>query len=242
VRVPNCPGSCNARYRAAAARYQAEVAEHARRIAALADGAEPPEPPRLPDIEPEPGEPVWCARCTGRLRRQLAELDDLAALIAARPPAPRADKPDDGAGRVSGTREQPSSSPAGDALEELAGWARDWESAIRGTGPLARRGYLATELTTSFAHLVARFDKAITVPAYAADFGAEIRLWHRELCDLAAAGQAARHKPRPCPRCRKYTLWETIGKDHIWCSDTDCGRLLTREEYAALEASLRRAA
>lgn len=237
--MPNCPGSCNASYRAAAARYQAEVAAHARLIAALAEGEEPPDPPRPPGIEPEPGEPVWCVRCAGRIRRQLAELDDLAALTAARPPAPRADKPDDGAGRVSGSREPPSPSPAGDTLEELAGWARDWEAVVRGIEPLARRGFLATQLTTSFAHLIALFDKAITAPDYAADLGAEIRRWHRDLSGLAGAGQAARHKPKPCPRCRKYTLWETTGKDHIWCSDTDCGRLLTREEYAALDASLR---
>src|SRR5579863_9956528 len=58
---PHCPGSCNAAYRAAEARYQDGGPDH--------------------DLEPRPGKPVWCPACTIEIRAALADWTDLAARL-----------------------------------------------------------------------------------------------------------------------------------------------------------------
>lgn len=219
-----CAGPCNSRWRRARAEHEAALAAFD-----PASGQDPPEPP---DVRPAPGDP-WCAKCKAIIHQELGELDDLAALIAARPPLASSSE-DVSAGRVGGTRATPSPSPRMDDLEELTGWLRDWESACRGDGPRPRRGYLATEITTITAWLVTHFDAIITHPDLAADFGAETRRWHRELSGKARAGVIDKHMKRPCPRCELYTLWARDGEDCVRCINNDCNRRLTRAEFQQL--------
>jgi hypothetical protein len=227
-----CPGNCNRAWRKARAIYNAQEAAYQKALANWKDGDLIPEQPQPPDIEPWYGEPAWCRACQSVIRRELSELDDLAALLAALPPGIR--PPVTGQRervRVSGSREEPSPSPALDALEELAGWLRDWESAARGTDPRPRRGWLATEITTITCWLYAHSSSLLADEGMALDFGAETRRWHRELTSSAHAASAARHQKQPCPRCHLFTLWRTIGEDYIRCVNTDCKRVLTVEEY-----------
>jgi len=122
-----------------------------------------------------------------------------------------------------------------DDLAELGQWLRDWESVARGDDPKPHRGYLASEITTITAWLVAHFASLITHPDVGVDFGRETKHWHRELLEKSRAGQVDKHVKRPCPRCRLYTLWARDGEDYIRCINEECNRRMTREELAALD-------
>jgi len=229
-----CAGPCNSRYRRLTAEYEAACAKYEQALTVYTPGTgqEPPEPPESPDIQPWLGNP-WCPKCQATIHQELGELDDLAAIIAARPPL-ASSTADESAGRVSGTRDHPSPSSRMDDLEELNGWLRNWESAYRGDDPRPRRGYLAKESTTIIAWLVSHFEPCITHPDLATDFGSETRRWHRELLGRARAGTIDKHQKRPCPRCKLYTLWARDGEDYVRCINTDCNRRMTREEFKEL--------
>jgi hypothetical protein len=228
----DCIGPCNARARREQAAFKAALAGWDQAMAERAEGDPGPPRPVPPDIRPWPGNP-WCPRCQGALRAQLAELDDLAPLLAA---IPDLSAPSEEA-RVSGSRETASPSPAMDDLDELAGWLRDWQTALQGTDPLARRGYLATAITTTVHWLALHFDSLIVHPDLAADFGTELRQWHRSLTAKAKAGTGLKHMNKACPRCRSFTLWRTDGEMYVKCADRDCQRYLTLSEYEALDAT-----
>lgn len=229
-----CPGACNNTYRRRRALYEADMARYARTLETRADDDPIPECPRPPDITPWYGFPVWCLKCQSSLRGKLAELDDLAALLAA---VPGLNAPADSAGKVSGTRGKRSPSPFGDDLLELEDWLRDWESASREADPGARRGYLASAITTITAQLVQHFDRIISHPDMAQDFGTEIGQWHRTLAAKAHAGQALKHQKQRCPRCKDYTLWRADGESYVKCVNVDCQRLLSLDEYDRLADS-----
>ncbi|MCW2915508.1 MAG: hypothetical protein JWN52_3576 [Actinomycetia bacterium] len=177
-------------------------------------------------IQPVMGDPVWCGKCAGALRRMLAELDDLAAIYAAEADGHRT-KP--GSERVSGSAGRRSPSPVADDLDELYGDLHGWESAYRGEDPQARRGYLATSITTVVAWLGAHFDGIITNTDIALNFGQEVRQWHKKLRGRTSAGAEKHTKKRPCPRCDQRTLTWKEGEDYVECES--CGRLMTLDEY-----------
>jgi hypothetical protein len=228
-----CLGPCNSRWRKAEALYREALREHDETLASLRSGDDVPDPPAPPEIRPWPGDPVWCPRCQGQIHAQLAELDDLAAMLATVAPLARASE-DSKAGKITGSPEEHTASPRMDDLEELGEWLRSWESAARETDPGYRRDYLATEVTRLISWLVFHFDTLITHPDKAADFGAEVRRWHREMSRKAAAGEVRRHKKQPCPRCGLYTLWWSIGEEYVKCINEDCCRVLTLAEYDGL--------
>lgn len=230
----DCVGRCNSKARREQNEYKLRLAAWDEAMAHRQESEPEPSRPVPPDIRPYPGNPVWCLRCQGIIRIELAELDDLAALVAAIPPLARA--ADDGAGKVGGTRDRKSPSPRMDDLEDLDGWLRSWEAAARHEDdPRPRRGYLARESTTLTAWLYHHFDELILNPLSAEDFGSEVQMWHRNLARRAAAGKLNRHQKKPCPRCHLYTLWLTMGEDFIRCVNEDCTRMLSRQEYDTLE-------
>ena len=237
-----CPGACNSAYRRRKALHDADVAAYAKalegRAAALEAGAYAgpvPEAPAPLGLHPWYGDPVWCLKCKGIIHAELLELDDLAALIAAIPPLAR--PADDGAGKVGGTRGRLSPSARFDDLDELDEWLRSWEAVARGKDDvIPRRGELARSSTTIIAWLYHHFGDLMGNEDVALDFGEEIRRWRRDLARRAAAGQMSRHQKRPCPRCKLYTLWATVGEDYVKCVNQDCNRMLTREEYESLAA------
>ena len=217
-----CPGSCNNSYRKARQLYEAAIAEY--------DPASDQERPEPPDIQPWPGDPVWCRKCQGRIRRELAELDDLAAFLAVTLPALTG--PLD-AGRVTGTPVAPSPSPHADDLNELLTILLDWENAYRGLREWPsppRRDFLADVLTTCIAWLGHHLD-GILATDFATEFGEEILMWHREMASKAKAGSGVHRKPARCPRCQLMLLTWREGDDYVACGNPDCGRLLSLDEY-----------
>jgi hypothetical protein len=110
-----------------------------------------------------------------------------------------------------------------DAYREL----RDWPS-------LARRGHLASAVTTCIAWLSARLDEIVTAP-FAVEFGTEVMQWHREFTNKTKAGARTLRKPLRCPRpqCRLLTLTWTEGETYVNCSNPDCGARIPLAEYEA---------
>jgi hypothetical protein len=232
-----CDGPCNSRWRKAQAEYKKALNEY--------DPLDADQSRPIPaEIYPVYGDP-WCPRCKSQIREMLSQIDDAAAILGAFPPSLN-DRSDDKAGKVSGTKTEPSPSSRMDDLEELGEWLRSWESVFRPVvlavagihdDPKPHRGWLATEITTITAWLVFHFDKCITHPDLSVDYGREIRRWHRMLQEKARAGQVDKHVKKPCPRCRLYTLWARDGEDYVRCVNDDCNRRMTREELAAMNAA-----
>ncbi|HEV2255384.1 MAG TPA: hypothetical protein VGS06_19560 [Streptosporangiaceae bacterium] len=222
-----CVGSCNWHWRKAREAFDLALA-----------GYDPLDPaqsrPVPPDLYPVYGDP-WCGRCKTQIRRELAEIDDLASILGAMADGHRGRRPGT---RLSRSRQSaaPSPSPTGDLLEELRHDIHGWETATRGTDPLARRGFLATETTTSISWLVTHFDDAILHPDFAVDFGREILRWRRTLKQLTSAGVGVQHKPVRCPRCDEYAVFWTEGDDHAECRGKGgtCGRLIGMDELDGL--------
>lgn len=219
-----CPGSCNYYWRQARTAFEVDLAAY--------DPLDPAQSrPQPPDMRAFPGDP-WCDRCKAVIRRELAELDDLAAFLTAAADGHRGRRP---GAKVTASRGRPSPSPAADLADELERALHGWETAYRGADPLARRGWLATGTTTVIAWLVAHFDSVATSPV-AEDFGQEVRQWHRLLKRLTKAGTGVQLKPVRCPRCDRYSLTWTEGDDHVECFDQGCRRMIGMDEYDALAA------
>lgn len=251
--MTDCPGSCNSAFRKARALYDAQLAAYHAELLKRGDTDPIPEQPQPPDIRPWLGEPVWCQRCQATIKRELAELDELAALLAMLPPGVRAATASQRERvKVSGTKVEESPSAAAETLEELSSWLRAVESQARvhrvhipgmdtsaGADPVPRRGYLATELTTIIAWVYHHADDILIDQDMAPGFGSEVRRWHRDLTMAAHAASAAKHVKEPCPRCKRYTLWQTAGEDYIRCINDDCQRRLTRAELESESAGAR---
>lgn len=217
-----CPGTCNRRYREAREAFRQALEDYDPLDASQSR-------PQPPDIQPWPGDP-WCGRCKSRIRETLAELDDLAALLMATADGHRGGGSDE---RISGTAAHMSPSQAGDDLEEITSMLRGWEDAyreLRGWPSLARRGHLASAVTTCIAWLMLHLDEILTAP-FAGDFGAEVMKWHREFTGKSKAGQRTLKKPLRCPRCQMLLLTWTEGDSHVICGNPDCQIHIPLAEY-----------
>jgi hypothetical protein len=225
--VEPCPGSCNTRYREAREAYGQALAAY-ERDGILDPGQSRPEPPL---IQPVYGDPAWCGRCAAQIRVTLAELDELAALLAATADGHRASS--DSAERVSSTPEAISPSGAADELKDLMAMLSGWEAAYREHMQwpgAARRGFLASVSTSCIAWLVHHLDGILSSPI-AADFGAEVMQWHRDFRRSAKAGVRKLRKPMRCPGCRLLTLTWEEGDDRVECANPDCYRVLSYADY-----------
>lgn len=238
-----CPGGCNAQYRKQQklldAYQQALEAWEANPV------GKPPAEPETRALSPLPGEPTYCLHDQAVYRKLLAEVDDLAAIAIRYNDGHRKD-PD--AERVSGSRAARSPSATIEELDHIASALRDWEATARdlirkqagrapsdeGTPP--RRGYLASEITTSVSWLVAHYDVLIADRDAAEPFAQEISQWHERLKRREKAGAGRRHMKRPCPRCNRYSLFQDDDADYVACvRTTDCGRLMSWPEWLAYD-------
>jgi hypothetical protein len=221
-----CPGSCNSRWRKARAEYEKALAAYD----PLDPGQSRPEPP---GFDPHPGGPVWCLADAATVSLHLAQLDTLAALLAAEADGHR-DAPDGDSGGKHGKSTAPvSPSPAADDLDELASMLAGWESAYRdlkGWPSAPPRGSLASRETERIAWL-SRHLTGILASPIAADFGTEILRWHRGMARKAKAGVRTLRMPLRCPRCSMLSLTWTEGSDRVECGDQDCGLIITRAKY-----------
>lgn len=220
-----CPGPENRRYREAWDTYRQALADYD----PLDAETSRPDPP---EIQPWPGAPVWCVDCAERIGLRLAELDELAGILAATADGLRGDGENE---RVSGSAVPPSPSQAGDDLDEMWGMLSNWETIWRDlNGWLSPppRGELARRETACIDWL-RRHLKGILVSDVAADFGREILQWHREGEGSAKAGRRTVRKPMRCPSCRFVTLFWTEGEKDVHCRNEDCKRVLSLAEYEA---------
>ena len=160
--MTDCPGSCNAWWRALTEDQQAAS-----------------------ETGPRAGEPVWCGPCKAAIRRKLTDLDYQAARLAFRIDG-FGEKPESPA-RVSGSR--PSPSPAANYIDELTGWLWDWEDIYRketGLPASMHFGYLPEIRSAVIAWLAERLD-GILAGEYTNVFGEEVSRRHRELLKLNKA-------------------------------------------------------
>lgn len=219
-----CIGPCNRRYREAREAFDQALAEYD----PLNSEQSRPEPP---GIQPWEGMPVWCPNCASRISLKLAELDDLAAILAATADGHRASAE---AERVSGTGEPGSPSQASDDLDELASMLRGWEDTyrdLRGWPSPPPRGELASAETACIAWLRRHLNGILSCPV-AADFGTEILQWHREIGGKSKAGVRTLVKPMRCTSCGLLLAW-TEGEEYVACRNPECGRLITLADYEA---------
>lgn len=222
-----CAGPCNRGYREAWDTYHKALAAY--------DPLDPeqsrPEPPSLP---PWLGEPLWCRECAAKVSLRLAELDELAAMLAMTADGHRASA---GTERVSGSSAHSSPSQAADDLDELHSMLRGWEDAYRGLKGWPSpppRGDLASAETACIAWLARHLRGILACPDIAADFGNEILQWHRDAANRAKAGVRKLTKPMRCPSCQLLTLTWTEGERDVRCGNLpDCGRVMTLADYEA---------
>lgn len=221
-----CPGPCNKRYREAEDAWKQALADY---DPLDADQSRP----EAHSVTPWPGEPVWCTACAGTIGLKLAELDDLAARLAA-----EADGHRDSTGleRVTASAEPASPSPAADALDEMHGMLSTWETiyrGIRGWQSPPPRGDLASKETACIDWLRRHLKGILADPGIGEDFGREILQWHRESAGSAKAGVRTLRKPLRCPSCRFLTLFWTEGEQSVSCKNDNCGRILSLADYEA---------
>ncbi len=242
-----CPGACNAAWR----KQQKLLDAYGQTLKAWEGNPQgnPPKEPEVRPLSPLPGNP-FCPTDQAVYRRLLGEVDDLAALAHRHNDGHRKD-PD--AERVSGSRGTWSPSATAEELDHIASALRDWEATARdlirkqagrlpsdeGTPP--RRGYLASEITTTVSWLGAHFEVLITDTGAAEAFAAEISDWHERLKRREKAGTGRRHMKRPCPRCDRYSLYQEDDADYIACARTDCGRLMSWPEWLDWDAGFGKA-
>lgn len=247
-----CPGNCNKQYRRVMDAYQDAIAEwerdeqtHAewRRTAGThgteAAGPEPAryERPDPPTINPWAGEPIWCRKCSASIRRCLTSLDELMSLRLTMTDgyeAPGQSLTD----KIRKVSTEPASpSPGQDDLDELIDWLREWEQAYResqGWGHIPYRGKAAPSLTSSVAWLLPRLDGILAHPDLAEGFGKGIFIQHSRLESMTRTRPPMRHKPLPCPRCRRRSLFlQDDGNVH--CNNEDCRRVMSEREYKEYE-------
>jgi hypothetical protein len=221
-----CPGNCNSRYHKACEAYREAMMTY--------DPLDPDQSrPEPPDIRPRGwGRPVWCSEHAAQIRRELAQLDDLAALLAATADGydakPRTE-------RVAGTSVPASPSEAADVLDEMNSMLTGWEQAyrdLRGWPSPPPRGDDASAQTTCIAWLTVHLD-GILATAYAEQFGRQVLDWRRILARSTKAGVRKLRLPLRCPRCHLLVLVWTEGEDTVNCENPDCARVMTRSEYEA---------
>ena len=115
----------------------------------------------------------------------------------------------------------------------LSGWEDIYRS-IRDWPSPPRRGFLASQVTSCASWLMLHLDGILSAPDIAADFGAEILQWHREICGKGKAGARKLRKPMRCPGCQMLMLYWTEGEQTVQCANKSCGRVLTLAEYEAM--------
>lgn len=225
-----CPGPCNRRYREAQEAFRQAV-----------DAYDPLDPgqtrPQPPDIRPWEGDPTWCGVCATTISQRLAQLDYAISILQAYADGHR-DAPD--TPMVGGSAERMSPSEAADTAEDLGQMLLGWESAYR-----KHRGWAApfhpedlASWTTECHAWLAKHLRGILASPLAADFGAEILSWHREITGKAKTGTRKLTKPLRCPSCQQLTLTWVEGEDRVYCADPVCRRVISYAEYEA-EVELR---
>lgn len=228
---PICPGPCNNRY------LTAEAHE-------FATG----EPNRL---RPNLGAPVWCARrenddgidisCTANIRAALVAMPELYVHLHLSKAVSTPDKHD-----RHGTSEAPAASREVHDQDETARWLWDWSNVIAEHRERHREADKyqpfpvgrpwGPTLAETVAFIVRNYDWTLTHldRDLVFNFGDEVLHDHRRLTNATKTGNVMQHRSAPCPRCQRRTLVHELGTKHVACTNKECGRLITLDEYDEL--------
>jgi hypothetical protein len=259
-----CPGPCNRRYQhavddhpaaltayeyaidtfaAALPEYQRAVEVWQEHTAAgglvLVEPLPPMHPgePPAPPTEYQPGDPVWCSRCAGAIRRALAGLDDLASLLDSWADGHRGATSGEKLGKTGAKATTGSPSPIADTLDALYGalvkTEDDWREARDGYArrPTRARDARARRLTIAF--LLTELRDILNHPG-SLKFGLGVLAWEKRLRALTTEEPVVRRRLAVrCPRtkCRQRAL-RTRDDGYTQCGV--CGQLLNEDEYQAL--------
>jgi len=236
VKEEICPGSCNNRYRSA------QAVENSGGDANR--------------LRPYRAWPVWCRdrenddgidiSCTANIRKALLEMPDLFTHLdnaKAMSTPDKQDRPAKGGA--------PSPSREVDDQDDEARWLWDWERTIREqleahhlTTAEMYQPFPVTEpwdltITSSVTYLAYNLHWILTQDTdLAFSFGHEVITEHRRLTTATKTGDVRQHRSAPCPRCQRRTLVHQLGTRHIECTNKDCGRLMTLDEYDEMVMAL----
>ncbi|MCT9932429.1 hypothetical protein N5079_19700 [Planotetraspora sp. A-T 1434] len=225
-----CPGPCNRRAREAWDAYDQAMEDHTTAMAEWRVPLRWPVEPQEPDEAVTWGDPVFCGRCARLIRAALAELDDLASLLAAVSDGHR------GAGARHGKTgpavkgaSAPSPSSIGDTLDELYGALvkveDDWRD-YRGYGARPQRARNGHARRLSVTWLLDELDAILTHPG-SVQFGRATLAWQRRLRALTKSDPVG-DRPVRCPRCGEVRMRR---EDDGYFKCRVCGRLMSQEEH-----------
>lgn len=242
-----CPGLCNSGLNKAWDAYETAVQDHHRAALAAIDGLSDLDTIKeaadtVPDIPepPEPrvysrGDPIWCDRDRALIRRALAELDMLAAVIEADLDGHR----DAGGEKTpTGTRgkgaSEPSPAPIVDQLDRLYGYLIAVQKAYREVRNWPPRpsasGRGAQARIEAIAWLGIHLDAILHHPG-SVPFGRGVLAWQRILQKAAHSEPVDERRPGRCRRCEWAALrrWQD---EYTKCER--CGLIMSQEEYEEL--------
>lgn len=189
-----------------------------------------PERPEPPDMSYNLGEPFLCGRCKPRMRRALSEVDRLAALLDSWADGHRGATSGEKVSRSSSSPASPS--PISVILDTLYQEVTDVEDEWREHQGYAkvRRGTSrgAHGRTLAIAFILDHFT-SIFLSKDHIEFCSRTLKWERLLIAQTKSDPVVRSRPGRCPRCSLVNVLQTRDDGYTVC--TDCGRLLSEEDY-----------
>lgn len=219
----DCPGPCNAAYRAAERRREERGTEHT--------------------LTARPGQPRWCPPCATAVRGALGDAPLLAVLLRQQVLYATGTEGE----HVSGTRERPLHENEAYALliDEIAMFLGDWEDTVREARTTALRHYTDNPYVTidNAARFLSRHLVWLLAhhpePEASTGFGSDMLALHRRAQNMAKAGEVRpeRCEGVACPNCGLNALeWEVDGQGRA-TGDVRCRVcrpvfVMTADEYA----------
>jgi len=232
-----CEGPCNSKWRRETSRYEKFLADWQ---AHIFSGPEPAYPDDLD--EPWPGDPVFCRRCTWRVRGALRELPQAYDALKAVPLMTRSASADEE--RRGRSDVPPSPSPGADQQDAIVRLACSWEDVLRQhlhhVSATDAFGRPHATLAAAVEYLNANFAEIMENGDFGADFGREVFSAYRTVVAMVKNKPVRKHLPAPCPSCDMLTLIQEegiAGKPwYVECVERvgGCGRLYQEQEWSWL--------
>jgi hypothetical protein len=191
--------------------------------------------PQWPQIEPWPGEPVLCRKCSAIARGALRELPLAWIALGSTKFLTRTASADEE--RRGRSDVPPSPSPSADHQDEICRVTAAWEDDLRKHLGHRAAPTSETNLDAAVDYLNANWQAMIEREECARDFTDEIWRLHRVAVAMVKNKPVRRHLPAPCPSCDALTLIQEEGLAgkpwYVECLERagGCGRLYQETEY-----------
>lgn len=231
-----CEGPCNSSYRRALRDYDKAFEKWVKNDCK----GDEPDPPELD--EPWPGDPVFCRRCTWRVRgalRDLPQAYDALAAVQFMTRSASADEERRGRSDV-----PPSPSPGADQQDAIVRLACAWEDVLRQhlrhVSATDAFGDPRATLAAATEYLNTNYFEIIENADFGADFGRETLTAHRTVVAMVKNKPVRKHLPVPCPSpgcgCKALIQEEGVaGRPwYVECVEHlgGCGRLYAEADWA----------